>query len=125
MGPFCQVTIAFLSLTPGGRGLPFRCNMLLDDAIPIKFWLLLAVASGGVSLYFIVQLNLKHRGVPISRRFLWSFLLLFPFVGPLLYGALFRRIHPEDGDPGYAGGWFGGHGPGIGGDDFGGGSDDS
>jgi hypothetical protein len=69
--------------------------MSAPESIPYKVWLVLGAIALFLSLYCLVRIHTRHRGVSLAYRLLWSCVVLLPLLGPLLYGALFSRIAPE------------------------------
>ncbi len=65
--------------------------------VPPKLWVMIFAVSTCMSLFCILQIHLKHQAYPWAHRVLWSLLALVPFLGPVFYGALFKRMKREDG----------------------------
>jgi hypothetical protein len=76
------------------------------NEIPQKFWWLVGVLAALATLHSLIGIQIKNRRCPLGYRLAWSVVVLVPFLGPLLYGALFQRLRRSDvGEWSAAGGW--------------------
>jgi hypothetical protein len=67
----------------------------MNGGIPHPAWIAGISVSLAISLHLIVRMWSRHPSVPPLKRFLWSFLVLTPFFGPLMYGAWFHPLPPQ------------------------------
>jgi len=85
----------------GVLGSSFKASgNMFNPAAPITRgeWIILW-ACFCVSLYLVGVLWLRHRKDRFLKKFLWSFILLFPVFGWVFYGAFYQTLTSGDVPP--------------------------
>lgn len=74
-------------------------------SIPDNVWALLLTVAAFLSVYCLFRIHFRFRVWPWRHRLFWSVVVLVPFLGPLLYGALFQIFPATAWTDGNASGW--------------------